>query len=335
MTINPVKKQQDSPFLTLSQRNQAGLSSQNISGEDKTKQAQEAKEASFDSIFARQSQGGVGNQHMFAQEAEQGAEQYLQEDENGDVNFDVSGFYNDAWGVNLNNSGASNPIGNDDGSVNSAGGAQSAQGKDKNSEIKQLKDKLKNLIQNDAPDREKEEVKDRLASYGLKDDDIKKVEQEGQKEKVDTSEADDKKMSDTKENVVAITAPSVEKNAEQTFGNIGTSSANTNSNGLSGAAGAELKELNTTLSSCKQDISSAKRNLDSAARKYSKAENENERESANNEVNKFKKEIEAQQKKQQEAQERKEELLKQSGKVDLTDKNSKEIKKNTSNPIKH
>ena len=126
MAFNPNiqnnKKIADSPFLTLSQRNKEGISSENIYGTQATKAA-EGK-----NIFGQDEAQGVKGEQMFAQE-EKGAEEYIQEDEQGNVAFDEQGFYDDAWGISLStqNQNTTNPI--KAGSSNQTGDTKEAEEK--------------------------------------------------------------------------------------------------------------------------------------------------------------------------------------------------------------
>ena len=88
MAFNPNiqngKKPQDSPFLTLSQRNKEGLTSDNIKS---TQGAFSTQKTQSTNIFGQEEAQGTKNDGPWFLQEEKGAEEYLQEDEQGNVNL--------------------------------------------------------------------------------------------------------------------------------------------------------------------------------------------------------------------------------------------------------
>jgi len=178
--IKQQQQEKDSPFLTLSERNKKGLSSQNIfGGEEKAGQAQEPKRTERIAqlnIFGAEEGGQVKDDtSVFGQQEEKSCDEYFQENAQGEMNFDTNGFYGDAIGVSFGNSNASNPI--------SGGGtkAGSSQTKDLETELKlMLRDPEKNQSQIDDLKKQIEATggnADQMIADGLK----KAEEQKGAK----------------------------------------------------------------------------------------------------------------------------------------------------------
>lgn len=109
------QQEKDSPFLTLSERNQKGISSQNIfGGDEKAGQTQEPKRTERIAqlnIFGAEEGGQVKDDtSVFGEQEQKGCDEYFQENAKGEMNFDTNGFYGDAIGVSFGSSASSNPI---------------------------------------------------------------------------------------------------------------------------------------------------------------------------------------------------------------------------------
>ena len=159
MAFNPNvqnnKKPQDSPFLTLSQRTKQGLSSDNIKG---TQQAFSTQKTDSKNIFGQDEAQGIKQDGAWFQQEEKSAEEYLQEDEKGDVSFDEQGFYDDAWGISLSK-GVTDPI--------KAGSSKDAYS---------LKNDLKTAVKQ-GNNSEVNDIKDQLSAQGVSNAEIDTIEQ--------------------------------------------------------------------------------------------------------------------------------------------------------------
>ena len=145
------KKPQDNPFLTLSQRVKEGISSENIKG---TNAAFGPKKADNINVFGQEeAQGLKTDAPWFAQE-EKGGEEYIKEDEQGNVSFDDKEFYDDAWGISLGNT--TDPI--------KAGSSQK--------DSAEIKSELTQMVKNDAADNEIEDKKEELKAQGVSNAEI-------------------------------------------------------------------------------------------------------------------------------------------------------------------
>ena len=163
MAFNPNvqnnKTPQDSPFLTLSQRTQQGISSDNIKG---TQQAYSTQKTENTNIFGQEEAQGVKQDGAGFQQEEKGADEYLQEDEQGNVGFDEQGFYDDAWGISLSKA-TTDPI--------KAGGSQDAHS---------LKNDLETAVKQGKQDAQVNEIKDQLEAQGVSTAEIDTIEQKAQ-----------------------------------------------------------------------------------------------------------------------------------------------------------